>query len=52
LYLLITAVLTVLAYNRKHQVDLHQRVRDSLLLRHQYAQTTRERAAGGTDANP
>lgn len=35
-YLLVTAVLTVLTYERKKHVDLHDRVRESLHMRHTY----------------
>jgi hypothetical protein len=35
-YLLVTAVLTVLTYERKKHIDLHNRVRESLQMRNNY----------------
>lgn len=35
-YLLVTAVLTVLTYERKKHIDLHDRVRESLHMRRTY----------------
>lgn len=48
MYLLVTAVLTVLCYSRKHQVELHQRVRDSLMLRRRYAEAAEQLKARQT----
>ncbi|MCC7407779.1 MAG: hypothetical protein IT442_06880 [Phycisphaeraceae bacterium] len=42
-YALVTCVLTTLAYMRRNQVDLHDRVRESLLLRQRYMATKEER---------
>lgn len=42
-YVLVTCVLTTLAYMRRNQVELHDRVRESLLLRQRYMATTEQR---------
>ncbi len=42
-YLLVTAVLTVLTYERKKHIDLHDRVRESLQMRNAYFRQLSER---------
>ena len=37
-YLLVTCVLTVMAAQRKHAIDVHDRVRESKRLRQEYLQ--------------
>jgi len=43
-YLLITSVLTVLAYMRKNEIELHRRIFESLQMRNAYTQAMRERS--------
>ncbi|MCC7146631.1 MAG: hypothetical protein IT443_09310 [Phycisphaeraceae bacterium] len=44
-YILVTCVLGVLAYMRKHEIDLHDRVRESLVMRNKYLQTIEDHKA-------
>lgn len=45
-YLLVTAVLTVVTYERKKHIDLHNRVRESLHMRNAYFQHLAQRMRG------
>jgi hypothetical protein len=46
-YLLVTAVLTVLTYERKKHIDLHNRVRESLQMRNAYMRQLADRMRSG-----
>ena len=49
MYVLVNAVLTVLASQRRHAIELHDRIREARLLRQGYIDSIEEKSNGATE---